>query len=69
MKIEDVKVGQVFKARVSNNFVPVQVKSIGHSRINGQMRTRFLVKNLATGRELVFKSAQRFRSRAVELED
>lgn len=55
MRQADVKIGAVYNAKVSGKIVPVRVDSEWGSR-------GYYVTNLATGRELKFKTAAKLRA-------
>lgn len=62
MKKSEVKVGGVYRARVSGNFVDVRVEKIRQrADHNGRDVTVFDVLNLATGRRTTFRSAAKLR--------
>jgi len=56
MKKNDVKIGGVYTAKVSNRLVPV--------RIDAEKGTGWSATNLATGKTIYIKSAQRLRGKA-----
>lgn len=74
MKAKEIEVGKCYTAKVSNNLVPVRVVGISvKERLylsalipRKPARTIYHCKNLATGREITVKSAQRFRRACVE---
>lgn len=68
MKLSEIEVGGRYRAKVSQRLVVVRVKKIeqvpAFSVTSGNhYRTRIEVENESTGRPLVFRSAQRLRSR------
>jgi hypothetical protein len=72
MKAAEIKVGGIYWANVSGNKVKVRVDNI-HQRtgdyFNGRRvkaQTQYAVTNLTTSRTLVFRSAKRFISSAVD---
>jgi hypothetical protein len=74
MKAAEIKVGGIYWANVSGNKVKVRVDNI-HQRtgdyLNGRRvkaQTQYAVTNLTTSRTLVFRSAKRFISSAVDAE-
>lgn len=72
MKASEIKVGEHYSARVSNKLTTVEVLEIikrdGYKKGSFKMKsgTSYRVKNIATGRETVFKSASKFRAKAVK---
>jgi hypothetical protein len=69
MKASEIEVGGTYTARVSGNLVAVRVDAIretvesrGSKLVDGH---RYDVTNLATGRKLTFRSAAKFRGKAV----
>ena len=69
MKAKEIEVGGVYRAAVSNRIVDVRVDRVREQwdTFSRSVRTRYEVTNLRTGRKLVFRSAQKFRSRSVTL--
>ena len=64
MKAKDVKIGQHYLARVSSRLVTVRLDAVYEKpAAYGKPRlvTCYRVTNTATGRELVFRSAAKFR--------
>jgi hypothetical protein len=62
VRSSDVVVGQVYLARVSGRVVPVRIERpvlVGVSKV----RTGWEATNLATGRRILIRSAQRLRKR------
>ena len=57
MKREDVKIGEVYLCKVSGNVVAV--------RIVAEQLRGFRAVSLATGRDIIIKSAARLRERVV----
>lgn len=74
MKAEDIEVGSVYVAKISNKLVKVRVDGVGErvgykgkdylGRVKSCSRTVYHVTNLSTGRTATFKSAAKFRGRA-----
>jgi DNA helicase-2/ATP-dependent DNA helicase PcrA len=65
MKKEQIKVGGVYRARISGNFVDVRVDDIRTTRAGyGREGTHYHVTNLKTNRKCVFRSAAKFRGPA-----
>ena len=66
MKANEIHIGSTYTARVSGNFVTVRVDAIREhiTRASEPRRLSYDVTNLTTGRKLVFRSAQKFRSLA-----
>ncbi len=64
MKKSEIKAGCHYTAKVSNKLVVIRVDSIEDrpSYPKGGMRTRFFCTNTATGRQVTFRSAQKFRA-------
>ena len=50
MKQADVKIGDIYEARVSGNLVPVRVLRVDSLAVRS--RTRFICRNEETGREI-----------------
>ena len=68
MKASEIEIGGRYRARISGKIVIVEVLD-KHEEWYGSLlarksRTAYRVKNLSTGRVVVFHSAQKFRSRA-----
>lgn len=62
MKRAEIKVGGKYQARVSGNFVTVQVDAIRKRRgFADREETVYDVTNLRTGRKITFRSAAKFR--------
>jgi hypothetical protein len=62
MRADEVVVGRVYLAKVSGRFVPVRIERpvlVGF----GRMRMGWEATNLATGRRILIRSAQRLRKR------
>ena len=75
MKQSEIKVGGHYTAKVSGKIVTVRVDSIGETerrkkdywgKVTRRCTTHYNVTNLATGRELTFQSAQKFRQDATD---
>lgn len=66
MKAVQIQVGQSYTAKVSGRVVPVLVLSKEESFSTGKSRTIWHCRNEKTGREIVIRSAQRFRNLVVE---
>lgn len=66
MKKSEIKVGDRYSARISGNFVTVEVLSIDKRPATSYRKagTAYTVKNLKTGRTVVFRSATKFRGKA-----
>jgi len=67
MKKKDVKIGGHYLAKVSGKLVTVRVDAIRETTVGvrtPRLNTVYDVTNLTTGRKTVFRSAQKFRSRA-----
>ena len=63
MKKNEIKTGETYLAKVSGKLVRVKVNEIvEQNRYGGKSVTRYQCINTATGREIVVKSAARFRS-------
>jgi len=66
MKQSEIRVGGVYKAKVSNNIVSVRVTGIDERENYGTRSSRkikiYRCTNLSTGREITIKSSTRFRS-------
>lgn len=70
MKQKEIKVGGIYKAKVSNKIVSVKVTEIEESCTGSykvghpkpKRRTLYHVTNLSTGRKTTFRSASKFRS-------
>lgn len=70
MKASEIKVGGVYKAKVSNKIVDVRVDSIEEGcvgsyvvgRPKAKRKTFYYVTNLSTNRKTTFRSAAKFRS-------
>ncbi len=60
-KKADVQVGVVYIARVSGKLVEVKIMDVLHNQGPKRNMTRWLAKNLSTGREIVIKSAAKLR--------
>lgn len=58
MKKSEIKVGQVYRAKVSNQLTEVRVDDIRETSAG----TRYDVHNLRTGRKTTFRSSQKFRA-------
>jgi len=62
VKKSEIVVGGLYKARVSTRIVTVRVDRIANqTKWSGRACTTYFVTNLATGREVTFRSAGRFR--------
>lgn len=63
MKMSDIVVGGIYTAKVSNNVVEVEVLTINEREGNVYRKggTTYTCKNLKTGREVLIKSAAKFR--------
>lgn len=63
MKQSEIKVGGLYIAKVSNQFVTVRVDEIKKREKNIYRRggTYYSVTNMKTGRNVVFRSATKFR--------
>lgn len=73
MRQRDVRVGAVYEVRVSGKLAPVKIireyDTYAGSRMNGrQLRTRWIGKNLRTGREITIRSAAKLRRELIERE-
>lgn len=71
MRAKEIEIGGVYLAKVSGNIVPVKVlekmESYHHRGVGcGAWRDNWRCVNVKTGRQLMVKSPQRFRSRVVE---
>lgn len=66
MKVKDIEIGGVYLARVSHRIVPIRVVEVTE---DGRGRRRWTCTNTRTGRTIVVKSSQRFRSRVMEESD
>lgn len=56
MKTKDITIGGTYAARVSGNFVHVRVVRVKDTPESG--KTRFVCRNLQTGREIVATAAR-----------
>jgi len=66
MKKQDIKVGGLYKAKVSGKVVTVRVDRIkDQTSFNGKAATSYDVTNLSTGRKTTFRSAMKFRSAVI----
>lgn len=69
MRKNEIEVGGRYLAKVSGKLVTVRVNRIRLIPADGGFyktaQTRYYVTNLKTGREVIFKSARRFRGPAV----
>ncbi len=63
MRKSEIKVGGHYRAKVSGKLTTVRVERIGEA-YNG--RTRYDVTNLTTGRNIMFRSAAKFRAEVKE---
>ena len=61
MKKSDIVVGRYYQARISGHFVTVRVDEIVLPIRLCRRGTHYRVTNLRTGRNLTFRSAQKFR--------
>jgi hypothetical protein len=69
MKQSEIEVSGVYFARVSGNLVRVRVDQVVEgSNWKGRAYTHYRCTNLATGRRITIRSAQRFRSRFISVE-
>lgn len=63
MLAEEIKVGELYRAKVSNRIVTVRVDAI---RENFEGRRRYSVTNLNTNRKITFRSAAKFREISIK---
>lgn len=59
---KDIAVGGVYLAKVSGKIVPCRVDAIHENFAMHKVSHSYHVTNLATGRKVTFRSAQKFRS-------
>jgi len=66
MKKSEIEIGGTYTAKVSGNIVPVKViEQRTRYDFSGRACIGWRCRNTATGREIVVKSAQRFRRKIV----
>ena len=65
MRASQVKIGETYIARVSGNLVPIKVlEEVQSFTFSGKRKTNFRCRNERTGREIVVKSAAKFRQQS-----